>query len=198
MKVTKAEICEEARRIVLADGMRGLSMRKLAQGLGVTPASLYWHYKNKEALLADVFLDAVEVFAQYLVRGLEGKTPLERLTRTSEAFMRFGIERPRHFEMFFLHRPEGIENSALERFAARRQATFQFLVDRVRENLDAESIQPIASASEISLILLSTAQGLVGLYLNGQLDVDDEQFGEIYRRAVGTLLKAWGADTTNP
>ncbi|MEO1334779.1 MAG: TetR/AcrR family transcriptional regulator [Myxococcota bacterium] len=191
--MTKAEIREEARRIFLADGMRGLSMRKLAKGLGVTATSLYWHYANKEELVADVFVDGAEVFSQYLVAALEGADSGERLRRTSEAFLRFGLERPRHFELFFLHRPEGIEESFVEPFAARRRATFQFLVDRIRENLDEGRLKPVASAAELSLILMSTAQGLVGLHLNGQLDQADEEFRKTYRRALGVLLDSWAA-----
>ena len=42
------------RAIALADaeGLDALTIRRLAQELGVTPMALYWHFRNKEELLA--------------------------------------------------------------------------------------------------------------------------------------------------
>jgi AcrR family transcriptional regulator len=34
-----------------AEGLDGLTIRRLAQHLGVTPMALYWHFKNKDELL---------------------------------------------------------------------------------------------------------------------------------------------------
>jgi TetR/AcrR family transcriptional regulator, tetracycline repressor protein len=34
-----------------AEGLEGLTIRRLATHLGVTPMALYWHFKNKEQLL---------------------------------------------------------------------------------------------------------------------------------------------------
>ena len=150
MKVTKSQIRDEARALFLSGGLSGLSMRKLAKSLGVTAAGLYWHYPSKEALLADVFVDGVEVF--------------------------------------FLHRPDGIEHEALQTFAVRRRETFQFLVDRVAECLEDGTLRRVASAEEISLIFLSAAQGLVGLYLSGQLAGDRDAFEAIYLRSFEILL----------
>ena len=42
------------RALALADreGLDAVSIRRIAQDLGVTPMALYWHVKNKEELLA--------------------------------------------------------------------------------------------------------------------------------------------------
>ena len=44
------------RAITLADseGLDGLTIRRLAQELGVTPMALYWHFRSKEELIAGV------------------------------------------------------------------------------------------------------------------------------------------------
>ena len=45
-----------ARGLALADaeGLDALTVRRLAQDLGVTPMALYWHFADKDALLAGV------------------------------------------------------------------------------------------------------------------------------------------------
>ena len=53
------------RAIALADaeGLDALTIRRLAQELGVTPMALYWHFRNKEELLtglADQFWSEID------------------------------------------------------------------------------------------------------------------------------------------
>jgi TetR/AcrR family tetracycline transcriptional repressor len=43
---------DTALRVADAEGLEAVTIRRLAQDLGVTPMALYWHFKDKEALLA--------------------------------------------------------------------------------------------------------------------------------------------------
>lgn len=54
MAVTKERIVASALEILDTWGLADLSMRRIADGLGVQAASIYWHYANKQALLAAV------------------------------------------------------------------------------------------------------------------------------------------------
>ncbi|MGI5128257.1 TetR family transcriptional regulator [Pseudonocardia sp. CA-107938] len=54
MKVTRAQIVEGAYAALGERGLGGLSMRGLAQDLGVQPGALYYHVASKQELLAAV------------------------------------------------------------------------------------------------------------------------------------------------
>jgi len=49
--LSREAIVEGALRVLDRDGLDGVSMRAVAQELGTGAASLYWHVRNKEALL---------------------------------------------------------------------------------------------------------------------------------------------------
>src|SRR5258708_39797434 len=49
------DIVEAALRVLDADGIDGLSMRRVGEELGTGAASIYWHVRNKEQLLQLVF-----------------------------------------------------------------------------------------------------------------------------------------------
>jgi TetR/AcrR family transcriptional regulator, tetracycline repressor protein len=49
--LTSQEIARAGLAMVERDGLDGLSMRRLADGLGVQAASLYWHVQSKDHLL---------------------------------------------------------------------------------------------------------------------------------------------------
>src|SRR5207253_11164308 len=50
-RLSKRTVTENALKLADADGLDTLTIRKLAQHLGVTPMALYWHVRSKEDLL---------------------------------------------------------------------------------------------------------------------------------------------------
>jgi TetR/AcrR family tetracycline transcriptional repressor len=50
-KLSKATVVARALAIGDAEGLEALTIRRLAQELGVTPMALYWHFRNKNELL---------------------------------------------------------------------------------------------------------------------------------------------------
>ncbi|GAA2405116.1 TetR/AcrR family transcriptional regulator C-terminal domain-containing protein [Actinomadura vinacea] len=82
-------ITAAAVRILDEDGQSGLSMRKLADALGVHATSLYWHVANRDDLL-DLALDAVfgEVEAPRKDPGLWQADIAAYMTGLREALLR--------------------------------------------------------------------------------------------------------------
>jgi Transcriptional regulator len=78
-RLTKQAVVQRALALADADGLDALTIRRLATELGVTPMALYWHFRNKEELLAgladrvwselDTDVDAAEPWHRQL-RGL--------------------------------------------------------------------------------------------------------------------------------
>ena len=50
-RLSKSAVVERALALGDAEGLDGLTIRRLANELGVTPMALYWHFRNKEELL---------------------------------------------------------------------------------------------------------------------------------------------------
>ena len=66
---TREDVARAALRILDDDGLAELTMRRLAAALDVQPSALYWHFPNKQSLLADL---ADRIVAQADPRG-EGR-----------------------------------------------------------------------------------------------------------------------------
>jgi TetR/AcrR family transcriptional regulator, tetracycline repressor protein len=88
-RLTKSAVVDRAMQLADAAGLDGLTIRKLAQELGVTPMALYWHFRSKDELLdglaervwseIDIDVDAAAPWSDQL-RGL-----LESLLRVLRA-----------------------------------------------------------------------------------------------------------------
>ncbi|MCH5641528.1 MULTISPECIES: TetR family transcriptional regulator [unclassified Gordonia (in: high G+C Gram-positive bacteria)] len=64
MSNSRADVLRAARGILVEHSLADLSMRRLATELGVRPNALYWHFPNKQSLLAalaDDILDHVVI-----------------------------------------------------------------------------------------------------------------------------------------
>lgn len=53
-RYSKSDVLEAALKLLDELGLPDLTMRKLAASLDVQPSALYWHYPNKQTLLAEV------------------------------------------------------------------------------------------------------------------------------------------------
>ncbi|MFH8447450.1 TetR/AcrR family transcriptional regulator [Streptomyces sp. NPDC018026] len=50
-RLDRAEVLSIALAIADADGLEAVTLRRIATSFGVTPMALYWHFKDKDALL---------------------------------------------------------------------------------------------------------------------------------------------------
>jgi len=65
-KLSKAAVVQRALKLADETGLDGLTIRKLAADLGVTPMALYWHFRSKQDLLnglAEQLWSEIEVTA---------------------------------------------------------------------------------------------------------------------------------------
>jgi TetR/AcrR family transcriptional regulator, tetracycline repressor protein len=80
-RLSKRAVVDRALKLADADGLDALTIRKLAQDLGVTPMALYWHFRSKDDLLEgmteqvwgeiEVNVDAAQPWWTQLQGGLE-------------------------------------------------------------------------------------------------------------------------------
>lgn len=70
----REEALTVAMTIIHSEGIHGLTLRRVAEGLGISEAALFRHFKDKEELID---LLASKVFDQYMVREPEGSEDVE-------------------------------------------------------------------------------------------------------------------------
>ena len=77
-------------RLILRDGINGLSMAKIAQEASVSPATIYIYYSNKEEMLIEVFREYSQQSYYYLMQQMRpemsGEELIERIVRGIYAY----------------------------------------------------------------------------------------------------------------
>ncbi|WP_433257788.1 TetR/AcrR family transcriptional regulator [Streptosporangium sp. CA-135522] len=81
-KISRADIMSAAHRIIDAEGIQGLTMRRLAREVGTTAMALYHHVRDKDDLL-QLLLD--EYAAGIEMPELHDEDPVERVAAAATA-----------------------------------------------------------------------------------------------------------------
>ena len=92
----KEEIFETASQLFGERGFNAVSMRDLAEALGIKAASLYNHISSKQELLATIIISVAETFTQGMNEIISSrKSTLEKLNEVIELHVRITIKHSR-------------------------------------------------------------------------------------------------------
>ncbi len=191
---TRERLLDEARDLYLQAGLAGFSLREVARRAGVSAAAVYRHYAGKEALLHEVCGEGFRVFSSYLLKSLAAPTPKARLLAAAEQYLRFALEEPRHYRFIFMGAAEDVGQPGADDTTGPHEPTFQFLIDRVRECIQAKVLVR-GDAELIATQIWAHVHGLVSLRLSGHLKRphSDAEFAKLYVKSCRQFFNALAA-----
>ena len=160
----RAEILEAAEDLLLETGSEDeVSIRAVADRVGVTPPSIYRHFADKGTLLFEVCDRQFGRFHEYLDAKRSGHAdPVEAVKAIGRAYVEFGLTYPEHYRIMFMGRsdltPEQYQDQVLA-----EQAAFMALVGAVQECVDAGRLE--RDAFETATIMWTTVHGVTSLLI---------------------------------
>jgi AcrR family transcriptional regulator len=179
------EIISAAREIVVREGLEALRMRDVAASAGITAPAIYRHFADKDELVAGVIEGANELLGSYVQRCLAGTDPRDRLNLVLTALRDFGLnERYDYQLLFFVRAAMHPDRQPL----TRRSPNFIFLLDRIRECIDAGVLRSDLDPAVTGVSLWAQVHGLVSLHMQGRFGDDDEKFREMFSTSIGFLI----------
>jgi AcrR family transcriptional regulator len=67
----KAAVCKSAVRLINQLGFDGVSMAKIAKEAGVSPATIYIYFENKEDMLKQVYLELKQAMVAFILKDFQ-------------------------------------------------------------------------------------------------------------------------------
>jgi AcrR family transcriptional regulator len=103
---------QAAKDILRAEGLKGISVRNVAQKAGYSYATLYNYFNDIRYLVFECVKDFQEESTQFVQSRTEHTNQgIERLKAISKAYIDFFVEYPGIFELFYLERMSAYGNS---------------------------------------------------------------------------------------
>jgi AcrR family transcriptional regulator len=184
---TGERIFRAARELFDREGLAGLSMRRIAAEVAITPMAIYRHYADKEALIDALMLDGFVAW-EARVAAIRQADPRRWLEAVGDAFLDFALAEPRRYEAAFLL-PARKARRFPDDFQAGRSPAISMAYERIdaARKMGAFDATPTA---EIALSLAAMGQGLVSMYQAGRF-TGENQFRDAYRAAVRHCLNSF-------
>jgi|ERR1051325_829193 AcrR family transcriptional regulator len=176
---TSERILDAAEKICRTEGADALSMRRMAEELGITATALYRHYGGKDELLDAVAERGFEKLAADFTEARKKRSPRARLLAIFEAFRTFALKRPALFDlMVFSRRPGGRRFPG--DFARGASPSANVLVELLKEMNVKEPL-------DVALLLWAEAQGLIALQRAGRFE-NEAAFQRAWDRCFARVL----------
>lgn len=185
-KPTAEAIADAARAILEAEGHSGVTMRRVADAIGITPMAIYRHYPNREALLHRVTDLGFAELAGYLKPKRKSAKADERMLDLFDGYVRYALDHPRIFDYVF-SQPRPDARRFPGDFRAGRSATASLLADVFRDGV-AQGLFKDDDPWEATLTVWAQAHGLVCLYRSGRFELGERAFRTFCRDSLRRLL----------
>lgn len=96
-------LIEAALNLIREKGPGGFTFAEAARAAGVSPAAPYRHFRDRDALIADVAKRGFEAFTRALALAWDSgrPTPLKAFNRLGGAYLAFASQEPAYFSAMF-------------------------------------------------------------------------------------------------
>ena len=190
----RERIAHAALDILEREGPEAVSMRRVAQCVGVTPMAIYHHYANREALLQALVYREMDRLKALAANIPPGARPAD-LAHAADAFLDYAFEHPHMFDYIYsAHRPRPVRYP--DDFKAGESALTP-LADDVAASMAAGDLEQ-DDPWEVALQIWAHGHGLVSLYRAGWFTLDETAFRALYHRSLARLIRGLRAQSGAP
>src|SRR5579862_7795057 len=161
----RTKILDAARELFAEQGYEAVTMRTIAERIEYTPTAIYYHFKDKDALireLCDVDFSALAEEFQKIATVTDG---VDRLRGMGRAYARFAFEHPNHYRLMFMT-PHPPDMAPLDKKGNPDQDAYAFLVWTVGQAIASGGLRPEFSNVELTAqTIWGAMHGLIALHV---------------------------------
>jgi AcrR family transcriptional regulator len=161
------EILAATERLLLKTGSaEAVSIRAVADRVGVTPPSIYRHFADKADLIFEVCSRHFAALDESLANAIEGvDDPVDRLRAMGLAYMRFGLANPEPYRILFMT-PADATPEQYKVVVLRDNAAFDQVRRCAQECIDAGRFRPgFTDSYRLAIGFWARVHGLTSLLI---------------------------------
>jgi AcrR family transcriptional regulator len=183
---TAERIARVALAILEEEGPEAVSMRRVAQAVGITPMAIYHHFPSREALLNTITdREFAKLLTHIQSHPIRGNTEA-RLLAVMEGYVDYAFAQPRVFDFVFSKIRPGARQFPQD-FRERRSPTLNPVADLIAEEMAKGSLKK-DDVWEVALGLWAHIHGYVVLYRAGRIDLSEKEFRKLLHRSMRRFL----------
>ncbi|HEY4642548.1 MAG TPA: TetR/AcrR family transcriptional regulator [Thermoanaerobaculia bacterium] len=169
----RTRILDAARELFVAEGYEAVTMRRIADRIEYSPTAIYFHFKDKDALMGELCAVDFYTLATQLTKIARVEDPIERLRRIGKAYAGFAAEFPNHYRLMFMtpHPVGTLPEDAMQRHGNPEEDAYAFLKATVAEAIAQNRLKPEHDDAElVSQTMWAGVHGVVSLHIAKECD----------------------------
>jgi AcrR family transcriptional regulator len=169
----RSSILEAAKDLFAEDGFQNVSIRKIADKIEYSPATIYLYFKDKDAILFDLHNEGFRKLFHRQRDNAKLKDPVKRLDALLKSYLEFALDEPEYYDlMFMLFTPlPKILETAEWRYGRR---AFRLLAETVKE-CQAKGMFKGTSVEAASLAIWGSVHGVASLLIRKRISMLPEE-----------------------
>jgi AcrR family transcriptional regulator len=168
----KAEMRElilgAALRIIRDEVFAALTMRKIAEAIEYSPATIYLHFASRDDIALALVADGFAKLVAHMAPALREEEPLVRIEAIGRCYLDFAQREPETYRLIFMEdeRFASPVMLALKESSDKSGDTaFSFLLDTVGELIDRGIYRPL-NPQAVAALLWSSLHGIAALKIS--------------------------------
>ncbi|AQA05552.1 TetR family transcriptional regulator [Mycobacterium sp. MS1601] len=185
---SRERILDAATTVATERGYDAASISAVSDLSGLPPTSIYWHFEDKDDLMAAVIDRSFERWSRALSlpeaasaqeRGREIGAEVAKALQESPEFLRLGLK------LALDRRP--VELHAKTRFLYNRNATFQRFADVIR------AVAPGLAEDKVEVLTTYLIAGADGIFVANEIEENPRRFVELFELHAQLVFQAAAA-----
>jgi AcrR family transcriptional regulator len=159
----RTRILDAARELFAQEGVDSVTMRRIADRIEYSPTAIYFHFRDKEALLSELCACDFRVFAQRFAGAAAIVDPLERLRAAGHAYIDFGLSHPSHYRLMFMT-PKTTESAGDIEKGNPAEDAYAFLTGIIADAIEQKKLRAgLTDVNLVSQVVWAGVHGVISL-----------------------------------
>jgi AcrR family transcriptional regulator len=194
-------ILKAAREIIVGEGFRALTMRKIAEKTDYVPGAIYLYFSSRDEIARHVCIEGYREWLAFLQPALTVEDPVERLVAYLNLYARFGFAHPETYRLMYMEDPAfskaELRQAPLDAPKGPGFEAFGHLVSILTELRRRRLLSTHAKPEELADMVWTAVHGVVSLKLLYP-KFPRTSADRLVAMLVGTLLRGLLVDTARP
>lgn len=160
-------IVDAAEKLFFQRGYDNVSMKDIADEVGISRAALYLYFKNKEVIYLAIVLRASKIVDKMFKESIKSeKNGISKLKDTGRAYFEFYKNFPDYYEAcvyFDSQRFSEIDNEYVSEIKALSRDTIRIMRESIEEGIKDGSIRADVNPLEAAIFIATTSKQIVKL-----------------------------------
>lgn len=185
-KKMRGLILKAAMRLFVEEGYERITIRRIAEEIEYSPATIYLHFSNKDEILYALHAEGFEKLYERQQSVLAIKDPLKRLLKHGEVYVSFGLENPEYYDLMFIMRGPARKISEDKEWDIGLRS-YGFLKGNIEECIEA-GLLPRTDPDVATFSLWSHVHGMVSLIIRDRcIMFSEEELPSIVKGALALM-----------